>query len=189
MQVTAHLSRLRMSPRKVRLVANLVRGMDVVEADAQLANLAKAAARPMRKLVASAVANAVHNFAFDAGNLFIENVLVDQGPTLKRFRARAFGRAATIRKRTSHITVVLGERTPTSPESRPTPAGKQRATPITPTMVADRATAVREQATSAEEDEAGGAPTAKTWKQDAGKSVGRQRGFFRQFMNRRSGER
>ncbi len=110
MEVIAKARHIRMSPRKVRLVADLVRGMDVDKAVAQLRYFRKAAARPVYKLVMSAVANAEHNFKLDAGGLFIKTITVDGGPTLKRFRARAFGRAAPIRKRSSHITVVLDER-------------------------------------------------------------------------------
>lgn len=113
MNVTAHLRHLHMSPRKVRLVADLVRGLDVADADAQLMHLPKAAATPIRKLIHSAVANAEHNAQLSPENLFVAQIAVNQGPTAKRFRARAFGRAAVIRKRTSHVSVVLGERVPT----------------------------------------------------------------------------
>ncbi len=113
MQVVAHLRNLRMSSRKVRLVSDLIRGMDVDEADAQLHHLPKAATVPIRKLLRSAIANAEHNAKLDRRNLFVHQILVNQGPTLKRFRPRAFGRAAPIRKRSSHITIVLEERVPT----------------------------------------------------------------------------
>ncbi|MBI4434327.1 50S ribosomal protein L22 [Candidatus Uhrbacteria bacterium] len=113
MQTLAHLRNLRMSSRKVRLVADLVRGMDVDEADAQLSHLRKAATVPVQKLLRSAIANAEHNAKLDRRNLFVHQIFVNQGPTLKRFRPRAFGRAAPIRKRSSHLTVVLEERVPT----------------------------------------------------------------------------
>jgi large subunit ribosomal protein L22 len=133
MQVTAHLHHLRMSPRKVRLIADLIRGVDVAVADAQLAFAQKAAALPLRKLLASAVANAEHNAKLNRANLFVERIFVDQGPTLKRFRARAFGRAATIRKRSAHVTVVLGERVPTTAA----PKGARTVLPP-PVLVTDR---------------------------------------------------
>lgn len=99
-----------MAPRKVRLVADLVRGMDLAAAEAQLRFMKKAAARPVLKLLQSAGANATNNFKLDRGILFVKTITVDGGPTLHRWRARAFGRAAAIRKRMSHISVVLDER-------------------------------------------------------------------------------
>lgn len=136
MQVVAHLRNLRMSPRKVRLVAHLVRGMDVDEADAQLAHAGRASATPVRKLLQSAIANAEHNAKLDRRNLFVRQILVNQGPTLKRFRPRAFGRAAPIRKRSSHLSVVLEERVPTGSRA----AGQQssRAVVPPPTTVTER---------------------------------------------------
>lgn len=140
MHVTAHLRYLRMSPRKVRLVTDLVKGMDVSEADAQLAHRSRAAVAPLRKLLHSAIANAEHNFKLQAGNLFVQEITVNQGPTLKRFRARAFGRAATIRKRSSHVTVVLGERVPTVATSHQPPA----TSPVPPPVVSERPKVARE---------------------------------------------
>jgi large subunit ribosomal protein L22 len=109
-EVKAHVRFLRMSPRKVRLVVDAVRGMDVGRALAQLQFMSKAAARPVRKLIESAVANAEHNFKLSREALFIKAAAVNQGPTLKRWRPRAMGSAAPILKRTSHITVVLESR-------------------------------------------------------------------------------
>jgi len=85
--------------------------MDVDEADVFLAHVPKRASLPLRKLLGSAVANAEHNFQKDRGVLFVEMIRVDGGPVLKRFRARAFGRASDIHKRTSHVTLALGEHT------------------------------------------------------------------------------
>lgn len=113
MEVKAFARHIRMSPRKVRLVADLVRGLDVSKAEAQLKFYRKAAARPVLKLVQSAAANATNNFKLNADGLFIKKITVDGGPVLKRWRARAFGRAAGIKKRTSHISVVLDERSVT----------------------------------------------------------------------------
>ncbi len=110
MEVTAKARHIRISPRKVRLVADLVRGLDVDRAEAQLRFFRKAAARPVLKVILSAKANAEHNFKMETGSLFIKKITVDGGPVLDRWRARAFGRAAGIKKRSSHITVVLGER-------------------------------------------------------------------------------
>ena len=109
-EVKAHLRYLRMSPRKVRLVADILRGMSVDPALAQLQFMSKAAARPVRKLLESAIANATHNNQLDRASLFVKSVFVNQGPTLKRWRPRAMGSAAPILKRTSHITLILGSK-------------------------------------------------------------------------------
>ncbi len=109
MEVIAQLRGLRMSPRKVRLVANLVRRLDVAVAETQLKFTNKAAAKPLLKLLQSAVANAEHNFKLERGNLWISHLTVDGGPTLKRWRSRAFGRAAPIRKRTAYVVIKLSD--------------------------------------------------------------------------------
>lgn len=98
-----------MSPTKVRLVIDIVRGMKVREAQAQLAFMKKAAAEPVLKLLNSAIANATHNFQMDKDGLYIKSIVADGGPMLGRFRARAMGRAAPIRKRSTHISIVLDE--------------------------------------------------------------------------------
>jgi large subunit ribosomal protein L22 len=107
MKVRAELNYLRISPRKVRLVSGLIRGMPVKDAEAELRFLPKRASLPLLKLLKSAVANAEYNFNLERRGLVISEIRVDQGPVLKRFRARAFGRAAQILKRTSHVTLVL----------------------------------------------------------------------------------
>ena len=112
MDVHARLRNLRMSPRKVRLVIDLVRGKAVGPAITQLEFLRKDAALPVLKLLKSAMANAEHNFKLDAGTLRVKTVTADAGPTLKRFRPRAHGSAAPIRKRMTHITLVLSDEPP-----------------------------------------------------------------------------
>ncbi len=107
MDVHASLRHLRMSPRKVRLVVNAVRGLSIARAEARLAFLKKGAAEPVLKLIRSAAANAEHNFKLDRESLVIKTITADGGPTTKRFRPRAFGRAAEIRKRTTHVNVIL----------------------------------------------------------------------------------
>lgn len=118
MEVVAQLRGLRMSPRKVRLVANLVRRLDVAVAETQLKFINKAASQPLLKLLLSAVANAEHNFKLDKSKLWIRHLTVDGGPVLKRWRQRAFGRAAPIRKRTAHIVIKLTD--------EPKPAAKTK---------------------------------------------------------------
>ena len=110
-EVRAALRYLRMSPRKVRVVVKAVAGMNVKHAIDYLFVVNKAASRPVRKLLHSALSNGINNFQMDGDSLYIKKILVNQGPTQKRWRARAFGRAAMIRKRSSHIEVVLSERT------------------------------------------------------------------------------
>ncbi len=111
MKVTASLNYLRLSPRKVRTVADLVRGMGAQEAVFTLNFLNKRASEPVRKLIQSAIANAEHNFALDPTSLKITTITVDGGPTLKRYRPKGMGRAGLIARRTSHVNVVLeGER-------------------------------------------------------------------------------
>lgn len=109
MEITAKLNYLRMAPRKVRLVASLLRGKDVQDAERELRFLTKRASGPLLKLLLSAVANAEHNFHLRKENLRVAKITVDEGPALKRTRPRAFGRAFPIKKRTSHITLVLAE--------------------------------------------------------------------------------
>ncbi len=106
-EVKAILRNLQISPRKVQLVAQLIRGNTVAQARHQLTHNPKNAAKPMLKLLNSAVANAEHNNNLNTETLRVKNVMVGQGPVLKRFTPRAFGRATTIRKRMSHIKIVL----------------------------------------------------------------------------------
>ena len=103
----AKLKHLRISPRKVRLVAGLIKGLPVKQAEIQLKFSTKRSTEPILKLLNSAVANAKENGGASKDNLFVSNVIVDIGPTLKRWRARAMGRASSIMKRTSHITLIL----------------------------------------------------------------------------------
>ena len=107
-QVKAQLKYLRISPRKVRLVADLVRGLNVRAAQIQLEALAKRGALPVLKLLNSAIANAKHNNGVtDESTLKISTISVNEGRILKRTRARARGRAMLVRKRTSHVNLVL----------------------------------------------------------------------------------
>ena len=105
--VQAKARYVRTSARKARLVCDHIRGKDVVEARAILAFTPRAAAKPWLKLLESAVANAEHNHELVGEELKIASVNADEGPTLKRFRPRAMGRATRIRKRTSHLTITL----------------------------------------------------------------------------------
>ncbi|WP_373047884.1 50S ribosomal protein L22 [Vulgatibacter sp.] len=108
---SAYLRYLRIAPRKVRAVVDTVRGQPVERALATLRFTPKAAAKPVAKLIRSAIANAEQkaNGNIDIDRLYVKTIMVDQGPTLRRFMARAMGRATRINKKTSHVTVELGE--------------------------------------------------------------------------------
>jgi large subunit ribosomal protein L22 len=110
MEVRAVAKYLRMSPQKARLAVNLVRGANVEDAITILKLTDKASARAVSKVLQSALANAENTGNMDVDSLYVKKAFVDQGPTLKRMRPRAQGRANVIRKRSSHITIVLDER-------------------------------------------------------------------------------
>jgi len=110
MEVKAKLKFARMAPTKARLVADLIRGKKSEEAINILSFTKKGAAKAMIKLLKSAIANATQKKTVDVDRLYVKKVSVDQGTTWKRFTPRALGRATTIRKRTSHITIVLDEK-------------------------------------------------------------------------------
>lgn len=111
---------IRVSPRKARAVIDLIRGLSVSEAVGLLSLSRKRAARPIRKVLESAMANAASAGKIKTENLVVGEAFVDEGPTLKRYRARAMGRATIIRKRTSRITILLreGEGKPGKPEKK-----------------------------------------------------------------------
>jgi large subunit ribosomal protein L22 len=110
MQAKAVARTVRIAPRKARLVVDLIRGKQVGEAVAILKHTPKTASPVIEKLLNSAIANAEHNYEMDVNSLVVSQAFVDEGPTLKRFRPRAMGRASAINKRTSHITIVLTEK-------------------------------------------------------------------------------
>ena len=109
MEVKARAKFIRTAPRKARMVTELVKGKGVGEALNILAFTKKAPAKIVAKLLRSAVANADQMKNIDVDTLFIKEITVDQGPTMKRYRPRAMGRATIVRRRMSHITVVLDE--------------------------------------------------------------------------------
>lgn len=108
MEIIAKLNYLRIAPRKMRLLVDLIRGKKVQKAMALLDFSTKKGSQPLKKVLEQALANAKNNFSIDDENLFyISKITVDEGPKLKRWRARARGRAAKIEKKTSHINLVL----------------------------------------------------------------------------------
>jgi len=109
MEIKAKAKFIKISPRKTRLVVDAVRGLKTNKALDQLKFIPKIASGPVGKLIKSGMANAVNNYDLDEDNLFIKEIKVDEGPTIKTWQARAHGRATTIRKRTSHISLTLAE--------------------------------------------------------------------------------
>ncbi len=120
MEVKASLKHLRMSAQKVRLVADVVRRLSVPAALDQLRFINKQAAEPVAKLMNSAVANAVNTYSLDKDNLYVREIRVDEGVTLKRWMPRAHGRATSIRKRGCHINLILAEIKPSGPKEKKT---------------------------------------------------------------------
>ena len=116
MEARAQARFVRVTPMKARRVVDLIRGLPASEARAVLTFAPQAASEPVGKVLDSAVANATNNHNLDPATLVISEAYVDEGPTMKRFRPRAQGRAARIRKRTSHITIVVESRRPAAPK-------------------------------------------------------------------------
>jgi len=110
MAVKATAKYVRISPRKVREVVDLIRGKSVAEARTKLVFTNRGATEAVTKVLNSAVANAEHNNNLDAATLFVTEAFVDEGPTLKRWQFRAMGRVYRIRKRSSHITIAVDQR-------------------------------------------------------------------------------
>ena len=109
MEARAQVKYVRISPRKVRIVCDLIRGKDIDTAAAILMNTPKAASEPLIKLLKSVTANAENNFEMDPDSLYISEIYADAGPIIKRYRPRAHGRGFRINKRTSHITIVVND--------------------------------------------------------------------------------
>ncbi|MDP3964377.1 MAG: 50S ribosomal protein L22 [bacterium] len=125
MEISAQIKHLRIAPRKMRLAVNFIKGMDVTQAEHQLEFSKKSGAEPVLKLLRSAVANAEKNHDFQKSNLFVKNVVLNDGSVLKRFQPRAFGRASVLRKRSTHVRVVLAEKKPTQPKKAETKPGEK----------------------------------------------------------------
>lgn len=107
---TATAKTVRIAPRKVRLVVDLIRGKHISEAISILKFTPRGASPVVEKVLMSAIANAEHNFDLDVESLYVSEAYVNEGPTMKRYRPRARGSASPINKRTSHITIVVSEK-------------------------------------------------------------------------------
>jgi large subunit ribosomal protein L22 len=109
MEIIARARMIRISPRKVRLIGDLIKKKNINDASGMLTYMPQKASDILKKLLDSAVANAKQRKYVDIDNLFVKNVIVDGGPAMKRFLPRAMGRATKVRKRMSHITMILDE--------------------------------------------------------------------------------
>lgn len=167
MEVTAKLNYLHMAPRKVRLVATLVKGMNISRARRELSHISKRCGPPLLKLLNSAVANASHNFQLEENGLYVKDARVDAGPVAKRMRARAFGRGATIHKRTSHVMFVLG-----TLEDRETATNRRKANPVVREASSEDTTTIDARK-----------PRAKNGRQNV--SSGKSPGFARKMFRRK----
>jgi len=143
MEARAQARYVRVTPMKARRVIDLIRGMNASDAQAVLKFAPQAASEPIGKVLDSAIANATNNHAMDARSLVVSEAFVDEGPTMKRIRPRAQGRAYRIRKRSSHITVVLSDGTVQAPVAKATakPAPKAAAKAPAAEKPAEKATA------------------------------------------------
>lgn len=132
MEVKANLNNLRIAPRKVRAVIGLIKGKNVIVALDQLEYFVRKPVGPVKKLLNSAIANAENNFNMVKENLYIKEIVVDEGIKLKRFRAKGFGRAANIQKKTSHVRLVLDEHTPGLKREKAARAKKEASEEVKP---------------------------------------------------------
>jgi large subunit ribosomal protein L22 len=186
MKVTAKLNNLRIAPRKSKLVADLIKGRDVSEALIQLEVNVKRTNAYMAKLLLSAIANAENNFGLDKNNLYVFDVRIGAGPTLKRWMPKAFGRAGQILKRTSKIEMVLEEKI----------EGKNRKTKEQ--MEKEKSERIKEKKKREKEIEKEEKETAETEKgkegkveevkknEEKSKKDGSKKGWARKMFNRKS---
>jgi large subunit ribosomal protein L22 len=177
MQTKARAKFIKISPKKVRLVADLIRGLDVEKANIQLQFTKKAASLPLAKLLKSAISNAEENLKLKKTNLFIKEIRIDEGPTLHRWMPKAMGRATPIRKRTSHLILVLDERIPTATKE----IEKAKSEKVSKDDIIKIDDFDKIKADQKEEDK------TEKGKKSTGKSTTKT--FSKKLFNRRSGER
>jgi len=178
--VTASANDLRIAPRKMRLVTNLVKGMNALDAMTQLQHANKKAAPILVKLIQSAIANAKNNFSLDANHLYIKSISADMGKVMKRYFPRARGSAFVIRRKMSHVNIVLEERKQAK-ASKVKPNFLSRPTTEKKVESVDHEDAVAKQATK---DTTKKSQTFKTDEQVKMSKVANKRRLF----NRKSGE-
>jgi large subunit ribosomal protein L22 len=139
MEARAQARYVRVTPMKARRVIDLIRGMNAADAQAVLRFAPQAASEPIGKVLDSAIANATNNHAMDARGLVVSAAFVDEGPTMKRIRPRAQGRAYRIRKRSSHITVIVSDGVVMAPVAKAKPVAKAAEKPAAPKAPAKKA--------------------------------------------------
>lgn len=192
MEIKAKLKNLRISPRKIRLVVDVIRGMEVSVALSQLKFINKKAVKPLEKLIKSGVANAEHNYELDKDNLYIKEIRVDEGATLHRWMPRAYGRATPIRKRASHILLTLAEiKDSGKKESKKQKVaapikldgGAKKSDKTTKKALEDKKTASQKEAEP--EKAVDSKSVSKTGQASIEKSS--QKGFVKKFFRRKSG--
>ena len=176
-EIFAQANYVRIAPPKVRLVVAALRGKSVLVALDQLRFVTKQSVAPLTKLLNSALANAENNFGFDKNDLFIKKLLVNSGPTLKRFQPHAYGRSTVIRKKSSHIILVLGVKAGAKQKAKPAvdaPVSKKE-----PAVKVVAAEEVKKLGRSSEASESKSGPREdKTQK---------SRGFLRKVFSRKTG--
>lgn len=180
MEIKAKAKFVRMSPRKIRLVADLIRGMDVTVALNQLNFTVKAAKEPILKLLNSCIANAINNFKLKKENLYIKTITVDGGSVLKRWQPKAFGRATPIRKRSSHISIILDDKTGVVLEKKK--SGEDAL--VKPTLVDSLKSFNAEKS---KEEEKVADKKGEKGKGQREKETKQPRGFLKKFFNRKTG--
>ena len=152
MEARAQARYVRVTPMKARRVIDLIRGMSAQDAQAVLTFAPQAASEPVGKVLASAIANATNNHAMDARSLVVSAAFVDEGPTMKRIRPRAQGRAYRVRKRSSHITVVVSDGTAITPApaaKAPVKAAAKKSTAAAPAAAPAKKAPAKKAATTA----------------------------------------
>jgi large subunit ribosomal protein L22 len=175
MEARAQARYVRVTPMKARRVIDLIRGMNAADAQAVLKFAPQAASEPIGKVLDSAIANATNNHAMDARALFVTAAYVDEGPTMKRIRPRAQGRAYRIRKRSSHITVILSDGTepivPVKAKADEKPAKTSSKSDAKPDVVAEKPAAKKTTAQKAATKPAADKPKAEKAEKPAAKKT------------------
>lgn len=181
METRAIARTIHISPKKVRLVADVIRGLDVAAAQLQLAQIQRAPAEPLAKLLSSAVSNARENHQLDPNNLFVKEILVDADMTLHRWMPRAMGRATPIRKRMSQIKLVLAERVPTDGKKKAAKTKEKTTDDLVTVSSIDELKAIEKQSVPDEKVDV----TERPVEPQARKATGK--GFAKKVFNRKSG--
>ncbi len=187
MEIRAKGKYLKISPKKVRLVIDLIRQKNALESLDYLKFIPKKASYLIAKVLKSAIFNAEHNFNLKKENLFIKEIFVNQGPVLKRWRARAFGRASEIRKKSSHLEIILGENVP-GPEIKPVKQEIEK--PISEEELKIKfKEEVHNERTDNFQEETGhlnGDPLKKRERKEPGKTKTKERGALKRIFRRKS---